>query len=237
MGRRQGAGSNVEDELLGSAARDVLSVRQGNVDVVAIFRGGHICDLSLTRNWDVHTGRTDPQRTRGDVHQDFAPPAVLCVSCGSCSMCRQPLSVGTSTSHCSRFPLQLVFMERHCRELAQRVLFQLQKVMPLSLGAHAMDVADGGGGQVVDGPSFNRDVTIEWVFQQIQRAIDTPASQIVVTFSPELGYPTEVYIDWYAMMADDEAHYFIKSVHPYQGWGTKATVVAVSVGVASVLLL
>jgi len=90
---------------------------------------------------------------------------------------------------------------------------------------------------VVDGPSFNRDVTIEWVFQQIQRAIDTPASQIVVTFSPELGYPTEVYIDWYAMMADDEAHYFIKSVHPYQGWGTKATVVAVSVGVASVLLL
>jgi len=95
--------------------------------------------------------------------------------------------------------------------------------------------------QVVDGPSIYRNITIEWVFQRIQRALDKPACRLDMTFS-NLGYPTEVSIDWDEMLSLWEDHYFIKSVHPAQdkgiifGLGTFA-VVAVSVGVASVLLL
>ena len=51
---------------------------------------------------------------------------------------------------------------------------------------------------------FGRYVTIDELFNTIQEAIDGKASQITVTYDPEVGYPTEASIDYDARIADEE---------------------------------
>ena len=50
--------------------------------------------------------------------------------------------------------------------------------------------------------------TVDGVFDEIDRAIDE-ADQLTAAYHPELGYPTDVFIDWEEMIADEEVNYTI----------------------------
>lgn len=49
--------------------------------------------------------------------------------------------------------------------------------------------------------------TVEDLFATVQEAIDEQAASITVEYDAELGYPTQITIDWDATMADEETYY------------------------------
>lgn len=53
--------------------------------------------------------------------------------------------------------------------------------------------------------------TVDGVFDEIDRALDE-AHSLTAAYHPELGYPTDVYIDWEEMMADEEVNYTISDL-------------------------
>ena len=55
--------------------------------------------------------------------------------------------------------------------------------------------------------------TVDGVFDEIDRALDE-ADRFTAAYHPELGYPTEVFIDWEEMMADEEVNYTIADLRP-----------------------
>ena len=59
-------------------------------------------------------------------------------------------------------------------------------------------------GKAPEHDGYGRYVTIDDLFDTIQEAIDGKASQITATYDPEIGYPTDVRIDYDARMADEE---------------------------------
>lgn len=54
-----------------------------------------------------------------------------------------------------------------------------------------------------------RAVTVDDLFALIEEAYDREAETVRVTFDPEVGAPTEVYIDYSSMMADEEISYTV----------------------------
>ncbi len=54
--------------------------------------------------------------------------------------------------------------------------------------------------------------TMEGLFNLLQSAIDENAETISVTYHPELGYPTEVWIDYDERIADEERGFTIHSL-------------------------
>ena len=50
--------------------------------------------------------------------------------------------------------------------------------------------------------------TVDGVFDEIDRAIDE-ADRFTAEYHPELGYPTDVFIDWEELLADEEVNYTI----------------------------
>ena len=69
------------------------------------------------------------------------------------------------------------------------------------------DIYESGKAPEHDG--FGRYVTIDELFNTIQEAIDGKASQIIVTYDPEVGYPTEASIDYDARIADEEYGFIV----------------------------
>ncbi len=59
-------------------------------------------------------------------------------------------------------------------------------------------------GEAPDHDGYGRYVTIDDLFDTIQEAIDGNASEVIVTYDPEIGYPTDVRIDYDARMTDEE---------------------------------
>lgn len=55
--------------------------------------------------------------------------------------------------------------------------------------------------------------TVDGVFDEIERAL-TDADSFTAQYDAELGYPTEVYIDWEELTADEEVNYTIAEVRP-----------------------
>jgi len=55
--------------------------------------------------------------------------------------------------------------------------------------------------------------TVDGVFDEIDSAIDE-ADRFTAEYHPELGYPTDVFIDWEDMMADEEVNYTIIDLRP-----------------------
>lgn len=53
-------------------------------------------------------------------------------------------------------------------------------------------------------------LTIDQAFAMIQKAIDTNADKITVTYDAEYGYPTKIFIDQTFTMADEEMRYTYK---------------------------
>jgi hypothetical protein len=51
--------------------------------------------------------------------------------------------------------------------------------------------------------------TMDEIFQKIEAAYAKPADHIRLTLNAEYGYPEEVFIDYVAMMADEELRYSI----------------------------
>lgn len=60
------------------------------------------------------------------------------------------------------------------------------------------------GGRAVDAERARSWPAVEGLFDVVQEAIDREADSISVRYHPELGYPTEVQIDYERMAADEE---------------------------------
>ena len=69
-------------------------------------------------------------------------------------------------------------------------------------------------GKAPEHDGFGRYVTIDELFDTIQEAIDRKASEITVTYDPEIGYPTEARIDYDARMADEEYTFITTNYKP-----------------------
>ncbi len=57
-----------------------------------------------------------------------------------------------------------------------------------------------------------RVVTVDGLFGLIEDAYERGAERVDVTFDPELGYPTELYIDVSSQMADEEVGYTVSDL-------------------------
>ena len=66
-------------------------------------------------------------------------------------------------------------------------------------------------GTIVSGPEDLNIFTIQGAFNDIQVALDQ-AYRINATYHAEGGFPTEIDIDWYGDMIDDEMFYTINNV-------------------------
>lgn len=49
--------------------------------------------------------------------------------------------------------------------------------------------------------------TIPELFETVQSALDEGADSITVEYDEEFGFPTQLYIDWEALVADEETSY------------------------------
>lgn len=58
--------------------------------------------------------------------------------------------------------------------------------------------------QVVSLSSKNDLKSVSDLFDLIDEAMAKPAAELAVSYDQSLGYPTSIYIDYYARMADDE---------------------------------
>ena len=56
-------------------------------------------------------------------------------------------------------------------------------------------------------------MTIEELFQVIQKAINDEVAQLDVTYNAQLGYPESVYIDVDERMADEERTHMVSNLH------------------------
>jgi hypothetical protein len=80
-------------------------------------------------------------------------------------------------------------------------------------------VHDPRSGEEIENPfpgnafAFN---SVDGVFDVIAEAITVPATTLLVDYHPELGYPTQVAIDYYAGVADDEISIRITALRPSQ---------------------
>jgi hypothetical protein len=69
-------------------------------------------------------------------------------------------------------------------------------------------------GEVVAPEAFDRFLTLEDLFARIAAAIDGQAAKIDVSYDPEYGYPTWVFIDHSLSMADEEQQYEVSGFTP-----------------------
>ena len=75
-------------------------------------------------------------------------------------------------------------------------------------------VAFSGDGFPGDVPEPGRFSTIDGLFAILQGAIDKQAVSIRANFHPQLGYPTEAFIDYVASIADEELGFTASGVEP-----------------------
>jgi hypothetical protein len=68
----------------------------------------------------------------------------------------------------------------------------------------ARNVRDGANARPAE---VGQPLTMEEIFQKIEEGYAKPADHITLTLNPEFGYPERVYIDYVAMMADEELRY------------------------------
>jgi hypothetical protein len=69
---------------------------------------------------------------------------------------------------------------------------------------NATNVRDG---TAVEGKSMAKPLTMTEIFREIEEAYAKPADHVTLTINPDYGYPERVYIDYVAMMADEELNY------------------------------
>lgn len=57
-------------------------------------------------------------------------------------------------------------------------------------------------------------LTVKDIFNEIKRALNQKVDNLEVTYDENWGYPTEVFIDWDELMADEEDRYKIENMVP-----------------------
>jgi hypothetical protein len=67
-------------------------------------------------------------------------------------------------------------------------------------------------GQPVSGDYARFFPDVEGLFDFIESAIDQDAAEIRVEFHPELGYPTQIAVDFIENAADEERGYFVLAI-------------------------
>ena len=72
------------------------------------------------------------------------------------------------------------------------------------LGGLVASVAYAESGKAPEHDGYGRYVSIDDLFDTIQKAIDRKAAEVAVTYDPSTGYPTEARLDYDARMADEE---------------------------------
>jgi hypothetical protein len=58
--------------------------------------------------------------------------------------------------------------------------------------------------------------SIDAIFEQIRKALSQRAPSVQVTYDDKVGYPTSLYIDWSAAIADEETSYTLSAYTPLQ---------------------
>ena len=73
-------------------------------------------------------------------------------------------------------------------------------------------VVDVKSGQPISLNRYNNYLTMEGLFDFVQSAIDENAIQIDINYHPKYGFPTEAWIDWNRMIADEEKGFLINKL-------------------------
>lgn len=78
----------------------------------------------------------------------------------------------------------------------------------------SITLADGLDPDEFPTPNRNSAATIDELFALIRKALDEDADLVEVTYDREMGYPTEIRVDWFEAMADDEFVIWIRDFRP-----------------------
>ncbi len=73
-------------------------------------------------------------------------------------------------------------------------------------------VSNEATGAIIDMAEWKNFLTVDEIFEEIQKAVNLGADSIHVEYSPEFGYPKTVSIDYIEAAADDEVSYFTELV-------------------------
>lgn len=87
-------------------------------------------------------------------------------------------------------------------------------------------VTDANTGEALDAVAASRYGTIETLFEFVRSAILRPADAVNGSFDPGLGYPTAIFVDDKAGIADDETAFRIESLVALNPWGSESRSVA-----------
>ena len=89
-------------------------------------------------------------------------------------------------------------------------------------GPFTLTVRDGAvreayyAGRAVD-PTDPRYPTVDQLFAQLAEAFDREAESVRVAYDEALGYPATAYVDYEALMADEELSFTIRRLTPLDG--------------------
>lgn len=103
----------------------------------------------------------------------------------------------------SRAPAAYEFVfRRSCECLPEQTALMRVTVR----GGEVESVVDVQSGEEVS-PATYRPMTIDQIFAEIEKALNSRAHLVEVSYDPELGYPAAVFIDHHETMVDDEFSY------------------------------
>lgn len=71
--------------------------------------------------------------------------------------------------------------------------------------------------EAVPDTALTRYPVIEDLFQEVRQALEGGADSVFVAYHPELGYPTEAYIDFARMAIDEEQGFTATDLQPANG--------------------
>ena len=91
-------------------------------------------------------------------------------------------------------------------DITKPVIIEVRNAEPVA-------VTDVTSGAPVDTDYFDNYNTINKMFATIQDAFDRDAYKVTVSYH-QLGYPTNIYIDFIQLAADDEITYIISNFQP-----------------------
>jgi len=94
-------------------------------------------------------------------------------------------------------------------EMRQPVVIEIQDGVPVSYTYEAT-------GQPAEASYFERYSTVPKLFNLARAALYRTPNSMTMQFDPELGYPTQINIDYSAVMADEEIYLKIRDLQALQ---------------------
>jgi len=81
-------------------------------------------------------------------------------------------------------------------------------------GSAIVSVVSLATGQEMSPDAWRYYETVEGLFRTLEKAYAQGAAEVRVQYHPQLGYPTDVYIDYDQRLADEEAGYVLSNLAP-----------------------